>query len=53
VDQRAFGASSRPDPKIFALGLLAADAIWDGTGTNNCFTHGPAATTFPPALPSC
>jgi parallel beta-helix repeat protein len=47
------GNGRHPDPKIFALGLLPADAIWDGTGTNNCFTLGPSASTFPAALPSC
>jgi hypothetical protein len=47
------GNGHDPDPKIFALTLLPADAIWDGTGTSNCFSLGPSASTFPAALPSC
>jgi parallel beta-helix repeat protein len=40
-----------PDPKISPL--QAADIVWDGTGTDDCFTHEPGVTTFPTPLPSC
>lgn len=32
---------------------LRADLIWDGSGTNNCWSDNRFATSTPPVLPSC
>jgi parallel beta-helix repeat protein len=40
-----------PDPK--AAPLPGADIVWDGSGTGNCASGNPGATTFPQNIPAC
>jgi parallel beta-helix repeat protein len=35
------------------LPLPAVDLLWDGSGTDNCWSKNTYATSYPPALPSC
>ncbi|MDO9375680.1 MAG: parallel beta-helix domain-containing protein [Bacteroidota bacterium] len=35
------------------LPLPAADLLWDGSGTNNCWSDNKYSTSFPSALPAC
>lgn len=41
---------SAPPP---GLPLPAADLLWDGSGTNNCWKNNVYTTSFPSALPAC
>jgi parallel beta-helix repeat protein len=44
------GASAFLPPPFNAL---AADLIWDGSGTDNCWSRNVFGTSTPPALPAC
>ncbi|MEP6615763.1 MAG: parallel beta-helix domain-containing protein [Ginsengibacter sp.] len=35
------------------LPLPAVDLLWDGSGTNNCWSHNTYLTSYPPTLPAC
>ena len=38
---------------VEALDALRADLVWDGTGTDNCWSHDVFGTSVPPSLPAC
>ena len=50
VKNSVTGNGSVPPP---GLPLPAADLLWDGSGTNNCWSDNRYATSFPAALPAC
>jgi len=42
---------SHPDPRLSPF--PPADLLWDGTGTNNCWTANTFASSYPNPLPEC
>lgn len=44
------GNGTAPPP---GLPLPAADLLWDGSGTNNCWSDNRYSTSFPTSLPAC
>ena len=44
------GNGSAPPP---GLPLPAADLLWDGSGTNNCWINNIYSTSYPASLPTC
>lgn len=45
------GNGASPDPKLAPF--PAADLLWDGSGTGNCWANNLFATAFPNPLPAC
>ncbi len=48
-DNTVTGNGSSPPP----LPLPGVDLLWDGSGTENCWSGNTFATSFPPSLPPC
>jgi hypothetical protein len=40
-------------PPVLSIPLPGADLLWDGSGTNNCWSNNIFNTSFPSPLPSC
>jgi parallel beta-helix repeat protein len=45
------GNGAHPDPRLAPL--PAADLLWDGTGTGNCWAGNSNGTAFPSPMPGC
>lgn len=43
------GTASLPPP----FDALAADLVWDGSGTDDCWSANQFTTSVPPQLPAC
>jgi parallel beta-helix repeat protein len=50
VHNTVLGNGASPEP---TFPLPAVDLGWDGTGTDNCWSHNAFGTSFPDALPAC